>query len=418
MSNIAAIEQNQLLRLRWLGDRFFQLRVILGLVIVDSLSSWLLIVMYLTGHDFTWLVNVNFLVMTGWLALCAPRRFNSGLLMWIFLVAAAASVVKMFFLLSPERSFGFYHIATYWYGLLMPLFAIAFVSRFNESDQNRIADELVWFAKRFLVFALPGLLAYSLLFFLGYIQYFGMGLNLYYAYPHLVIGKTLLPTLFFLVICLISGKRATLLALLAQMLFRHVEVWRRNLVALITTCVVALLVVYGLYEYTGLLDRFKWILHGSYDWTSPKFLETSAGGRFEEIFGIYGYFVQHPFEALFGSPPGSYYSWARSWSDEIIHKNYAHLTWAGYVFRYGVVFTIPLFFYFLWALLKDLGSSGSLYITFVGIFTVSFFGALMVSDPASWLFLALFFRLGRRVGGYLPAGHNELGRTRGFYVQK
>ncbi len=379
-------------------SKFTLLRVLLGFSLVDSLSAWLLILLYLTGLDLIWIVNINFLLMFACMVLFVPRRLPLNFLTTLFLVAIGASALKMLLFLESVRTFDAYHLATYGYGLCMPLAALAFGSRFHPADLPRLERELRQYANYFLWIALPGIVVYSTLYFMGRIEYFGLGVNLYYIYPHLVASKTVGPTILFFAICFLTGKRASLLTLLVQVVFRHLAYWKGNVFGFAGAAALFFILMLGLYEFTELLDRFKWLFDGSIDFTDPRFLAVSAGGRFEELFGISAYFFQHPMDLLFGAPPGASYFWVLEWADYITTKNYSHVTWAGYLFRYGLIFALPLLVLFIWLLISNLGSTRPLFIVFVGILTVSFFGALLLTDPSAWLFVALFYQVTRPAG--------------------
>ena len=386
--------------------KFTGLRILLLFALLDGLSAWLLILLYLTGIDLVWLVNVNFASMAALLMLFAFRNLRISYLILLFGAALFVSVVKIALYLDDTREFEWIHFLTYAQGLLMPFAALCFGSQFTKEDSVEILNILNRYARAFLWLALPGILTYSVLYFLGRISYFGLGANLYYIYPFLAVKSPIFYSAFFVGVALITGKRASVVTILTQFFLLNCAVIRRQKILGTLVTVILIAILFWVYQNTDVLSRFNWILEAEFDFTDPYFLSISGGGRFEEIFGIYDYFQRHPFDVLFGSPPGSYYIWAIEWSDGYTAtKNYAHLTWIGYIFRYGLIFTVLLVVYFASCIYKNLGSRDPLFIAFCGIFVVSFFGALLITDPTAWILIALFLRVSRNPqGGTLSKG--------------
>ena len=87
------------------------------------------------------------------------------------------------------------------------------------------------------------------------------------------------------------------------------------------------------------------------------------------------------------------------WSGYDASKNYSHVTFFGYVFRYGVIFSTFLYLFLFKKIFQYFGSANPYYLVVVGIVSSSFFGANLVIDPTSWLFVGFFltrFTLGER----------------------
>lgn len=374
--------------------KFQGLKFLLLFSLLDGLSAWLLILLYVTGIDIVWLVNANFAAMSTVLIYFAFRKPRISRLMLLFLVAFIISVVKLSLYLGDGRGFEWFHFLTYFQGLIIPFAALCFGSQFSRQDSGEVLEIFNRYSRIFLWLALPGILTYSALYFLGHIAYFGLGANLFYVYPFLAMKGPTLYALFFLVIALITGKRASFVVILVQTLLINYTKFKRSKFWTVLFGLAFFAVGVWIYENTDLLFRFKWIFEADFDFSDPYFLSISGGGRFEEMFGIYEYFQQHPLDALFGSPPGSYYTWTLEWSGGYIAtKNHSHITWIGYIFRYGLILTVPLIIYFFYCIYRNLGSSNPFFIAFAGIFSTSFFGALLITDPTSWILIALFLQV-------------------------
>jgi hypothetical protein len=376
-------------------SKFLKLRILLYFSVVDSLSAWLLVLLYTTGLDLVWLVNLNLATMSILLVVFSINKFRLTAVSGFLGICVIMSLCKLVFFLEGARGFEWIHFVTYFQGLFLPIAALSFASKFNRDDLSVVQECLVRYAKVFMWVSFPGILVYSALYFLGYISYFGLGSNLYYVYPFVATRGVVVFTLIFFAIALITGKRATLVVLFFQFLLLQFKLIRSSKVSAVFLVGTFVLVVIWIYGNTDLFFRFRLIFETEFDFSDPYFLSISGGGRFEEVFGIYDYFKKYPFDLLFGSPPGSYYSWEIEWSEYTATKNYSHITWFGYIFRYGLFFALPLLGYFVYSIFRNLGSASPFFISFGGIFVVSFFGAVLVIDPMAWILIGMFFYLGR-----------------------
>jgi hypothetical protein len=379
--------------------KFTRLRILLSFSLLDGLSAWLMILLYITGIDLVWLVNLNFAVMSAVLILFSFHMSRVKHLTLLFGVTLLISLVKLALYMDDSRGFQWTHFVTYFQGLIMPIAALSFASQFSAEESNEVLKILTRYARAFLWLALPGILTYSALYFLGYISYFGLGANLFYIYPFLAAKGNFLYAAIFFAIALFTGKRASFITVLSQFFLLNYTSFRRSKIWTVLLGGALLTVTLWIYENTDLLFRFKWIFESEFDFADPYFLSISGGGRFEEVFGIYEYFIKYPFDLPLGAPPGSYYIWTLEWSDYAATKNYSHITWIGYVFRYGLFFTVPLIAYFAYLIFRNLGATNPLFIAFGGIFAASFFGGLLVVDPTSWILIGLFvYSCGKPLG--------------------
>lgn len=363
-----------------------KLKVALNFALVDALSPWLLVIFYITGIDIVWLVNVNFALFFCFLFFNIRYKQPSFYLFSIFALALLISIFKLVLAFYMSRDIDFSHAISYCYGLVMPLVVLSFSTRILDLDSQISSNLLKTFAKRYLILSAPGVLVYSFLYFQGRIEYFGLGVNLHYIYPFFLTGKVA-PVAGFLLLILMSGKRSVLLNFLFQTVLYNVGNIKANTLKSVFFLVVLCSSIFAVYTKTTLLDRFSWLFDGSFDFDDPYFLLVSGGGRFEELFGILDYFNNFTYEIFFGSPPGAFYTWSMDWSGYDATKNYAHVTIFGYIFRYGIVFAVLFYFYLFRILFLHLGSRNPLYIVFGGVVSSSFFGANLIIDPTSWLFI-------------------------------
>jgi len=375
------------------------------IALIDALAAWLLIIFYLTGIDLVWSVNIAFIAMTVLLVLTFRIQIRvswfSGFYLFLLIVAVAKAVLSIYL----DDGIEVQHIITYFFGLVMPFLALSFTARFSANDRLNVQAVLWLYSHRYTMIAFSAILVYSFLYFSGIVSYFGLGVNLHYVYPFLLSsGKGSTAILFFLII-LISGKRAVLINYLMQTVVHYFSVLRSR--PIIDVGMLASLIV-GLISaanYTDLLYRFTWFFNGEIDFSDAHYMYVSFGGRFEELQGIFEYFAKNPYQLIFGSPPGSFYIWEITEGSEYYAatKNYSHISLAGLIFRYGIVYGFGLYSIFSWMLVKYWSPKDPLYLVFVGIVTSSLFGANLIVDPTSWLFIGLLISL-RRGDKYASVG--------------
>lgn len=277
---------------------------------------------------------------------------------------------------------------------MIPILAFNFTNSFKVQDREFVLGECQRFAYRYAWIALPGLAVYSVLYLIGNITYFGLGANLHYIYPFFKDFNTLRVMLIFFVFILISGKRAVLLNFIAQNLVVYSSnIIRKPILGGGVTCISVLTIVV-LSTYSNFFDRFD--IYFELDFNDAYDLTVAFGGRFEEAIGILAYFKEHPGQILFGSPPGAYYEWIVDVSNYQASKNYSHVSPLGFLFRYGIVFTLMIYSCFLYLLVKLWSSKDPLFIVYVGILSSSFFGANLFIDPTSWVFIGLLCALSKK----------------------
>ena len=86
--------------------------------------------------------------------------------------------------------------------------------------------------------------------------------------------------------------------------------------------------------------------------------------------------------------------WRVDISDYEAVKSFAHLTWFGYVFRYGLVPTVLLLGYLVSLAVRRMDALNPLWLVFIGVLSSATFGANLFYSPTPWIFIALFVRFG------------------------
>ena len=375
-------------------NKYIFLKLVLLLAVLDAFSIWFLIFFYITGIDVVFLVNVNFIIMLAVFSCFMVFSINLSLISLLFYLILVVSILKLFIFSVDTNTIGLKHFLSYFIGVILPIVVFNLTSSFRAQDRKFVLSECQKFAYRYAWIALPGLIVYSILYFIGKISYFGLGANLHYIYPFFKDFNTFRVTFIFFVFILISGKRAVLLNFIAQ----NAVVFGSKI---IRKPVYGFFVIFGLVlgiislsKYSSFFDRFD--IYFELDFSDAYDLSVAFGGRFEEAIGILTYFREHPGQILFGSPPGAYYEWIVEVSNYQASKNYSHVAPLGFLFRYGIVFTLMIYSCFIYLLVKFWSNKNPLFIVYIGVLSSSFFGANLFIDPTSWLFIGLLYTLSKK----------------------
>ena len=382
------------------------IRLMMILCLLEVVPAFLLIMNYL-GVPLLGLVNVNQLVIFVGIFFLT-RKYSTranGYVGFSFLILLI-SLAKAFLVTGPiDYNFEPGAIFTYFYSLLMP--TIILVSVFSQSDvcADEILINLRWFSKWFLRFASLFIISYVFLNLSGRISYFGFGMNFHYAIPYFFQKNGIVA--FFAMLILLSGKRAVLINFILQYGLWMMGRFRRSpMPVIIVFLVVALTLVLSWDTVAYLLRRFinmynvlatADLSNGLLSLSNSYEAIVLFGGRLEEVVGVFDYFSKHPWEIWFGSPPGANYVWRVDFSDLDTVKSFAHLTWLGYTFRFGVLPTALLLGFFIFRIFRDWDTENPLWLVFVGIVTSATFGGNLFYSPVAWAMIAFYLKFGPEV---------------------
>jgi hypothetical protein len=145
----------------------------------------------------------------------------------------------------------------------MPLVSLVFAERSRHVTSIEFDGLMKWFAVWYLKLSISGVIPYILLYFGGYINYFGLGVNYHYIYPFFLSGG-MIPVWLFLVLSVFGGKRAVLVNYFVQTLFYFLSEFRRKISYVVLWVPVLVLIIYMIGDNTDLFSRFSWIYDGSF----------------------------------------------------------------------------------------------------------------------------------------------------------
>lgn len=383
-----------------------RMRLILALCLLDVVPAILVILAYL-GISLPQLVNITQLfIFFGIATLTRSLTLRSlPFLMFAITLLAISGLKSIFNFDYEDINFDASAVFPYLYSLVMPPIIFSSIYSQKNATGREILQELRWFSKWFVIVSFPIMGAYIALHYTGRIAYFGFGINFPYAAPYFF-HRTGFVVLFITII-LLSGKRAVLVNFIIQWVIYSIGELRRSPIKMIfLLCLAILFIISALPYLEFFLRRFflmtsVWSNSGSgFDFLSMSGSYESVAmfsGRLEEIAGVISYYKQHPAQFWFGSPPGANFLWEIDYAGYTEFKSYAHLTWAGYVFRFGAVPTSLLLVTLIAKLVAGWDAKNPLFLVYVAILSGATFGGNLFYSPVPWAMIALYFRYGKAI---------------------
>jgi hypothetical protein len=246
---------------------------------------------------------------------------------------------------------------------------------------------------------------------LGYIIYFGMGIQTYIlvsVYLATRSSKLYAPILFLTII--LTGKRSSFLIYLVQLFGPKIVARRFSFKGIITGLLVFSLFLYVSYQ-VGLMARFQLLVDLALGFDkddmdkSRHLFYLATSGRSEEI---YAYFIDQSHSLsvlLFGQLAGYSFVITDLAGNDYQHY-YFHISPLNFIFHFGIPVGILIIFHqfrlLIWALRYGSRESNIFCLLYVGFYLTSLFGASVIVDVSFWVlysychFLRQFNSKGRR----------------------
>lgn len=337
------------------------------------------------------------------------RGFFKYIYAGIFLTATISSIIKKRVYLTPESQlllfFGF--IATiigllnfginsetysHLYAVIMPVIMISngyYIGKSNFYDTN---EDKKYGRMMFWIFVLNAvtMLLYRVSFILGIVPYPAIATSgLFFSSLYYLSKKNMIMFIFGLILVIISGKRVTLVILLASAFYHLIRVNRlslKNIFRMFFGSAFFGAMGYYLLNFTPYLNRFV-TTFTNLNSSSTDSLDLATGGRASEILAFSEYLSKQPYRWLFGSGTG--------FKVEVFdgfYRHYSHFTPMGYIALFGIIFTVLLYLMFFKRLFNKIEITNTKYIFhlyYVGLLISSFSGGILFNDYKFWLFLGL-----------------------------
>lgn len=319
--------------------------------------------------------------------------FKLNLISKIFLLYSPL-VITYGLVMNPLSKASFSHF----YTLFMPIIMMSFgthiqikIEHFN-SLKHKFAS---LFRKSLFIlsFAIP---FYFLLNKLGIITYFGLSTFLTLFVAYFASQKDIKKTIWTMILIFLTGKRADLLGAVLILIFWfsrqylfHKKLFNLKNLAYMTILVSILSSIAVFFFKQGTLDRFKPVLEMKL--SDERSLYMGTGGRSDEIYTLVKKINENPIHWIIGSGVGATYIQKPFFKTQEyfeLKKHYSHFSPLGYIFVFGLIFTMILYALFISYFLKGYFIPVNFYnLAFTGYFFLSFLGAIPFVDVLFWLIL-------------------------------
>ena len=275
----------------------------------------------------------------------------------------------------------------------MPILGISFGISLAQSYDQKFEDYFIKLINICFYVTTLILLVYSYSYFItGNIQYWGLGTDLHLIIPFLLYQGRYFYLIIAFLLVLLSGKRATLLNVVMELLLIFSYKLKKLSVSSFPKLILFIILITFLFTYAsnqGVFERFEATLN--FDFSDEDSMTYAAGGRWEEVTGIIDYHNSNPYRWYTGAGFGGRYMWYIPLTNYYELKHYAHFSPVSYIFIYGAPFMIILYISFLNYFKKSLKyvRNPFIIIFIIGIFS-SFFGANLFVDIKLWVFCGIF----------------------------
>jgi hypothetical protein len=376
------------------------LTCLLWMMLLEAQLPWFLVAHYVVGFQAIWLFKFIPIFSMG--TIIVFHLYNSVRMPAISKAFLLVGVVgfPLGVVVNGLRPEGidFGSVYSHAFACALPILAISFGMHFYE---RKTAADLAR-VSRYFQYAFTStcvvVIVYVGLYQAGVIAYWGLGTPMQFYIPFLLAGAKYRLALLGLLLVLLSGKRATSLTVVFELLyFSLASVWQRKQGRTLILTLYGVAAAAGLVVMANLnaLDRFQAIAQISFD--DPYTLLVAFSGRWEEVVGVLQYMEAHPGTWLFGAGAGGAYNWVVLLSDYEEVKSYAHFMPVAYLFKFGLPFTLFVYCYFVRLMVKNRAHfADPYYLSFCACVIASMFGANLLIDVLPWFFCGYVVRLGAR----------------------
>ncbi len=350
--------------------------------------------LYLAGIDIVWLSKVP-LVSLFLLALVfhltRPIKISGESILFAF-AGSVAFIIGVF-----EYQFTRPAFVTHFYASLMPIISISFGRYFCKFCNDEVFNSFYRLMEKVFYLQVFILIAY---FYFYYIQgtwsYFGFGTGIGLASVYMLSVQKKYRFLLGVIFDLLSGKRSGVIAVISVTVIYYLRV-RHNSRFLIATSffllALMLLVLKDIGIFSDIFRRFELI--ADFDIADATAIFISTGGRLTEVFSIIDFLGENNYRWFIGSGMGAQYLFfdpRDGFQPELFH--YAHFSPFGYIFLFGVPFTILFYAFLFFRVTRGQILAGNFfYLGFLFLIITSFFGSNLFIDPRIWIFYGIVIQL-------------------------
>ena len=350
--------------------------------------------LYLAEVDIVWLSKVP-LVSLFLLALVfhltRPIKVSGESILFAF-AGSLALIIGIF-----EYQFTRPAFLTHFYASLMPIISISFGRHFCKFCDSEVLNSFGRLMEKIFYLQVFILLAY---FYFYYIQgtwsYFGFGTGIGLASIYMLSVQKKYSFLLGVFFDLLSGKRSGFIAVISVTVLyylRRPQNSRFIIGASFFLLALMLLMLKDVGVFRDIFRRFELI--ADFDISDATAIFISTGGRLTEVFSIIDFLDERSYRWFIGSGMGAQYLFfdpRDGFQPELFH--YAHFSPFGYIFLFGVPFTVLFYcFLFVRVLRGQILVGNFFYLGFLFLIITSFFGSNLFIDPRIWFFYGFVIQL-------------------------
>jgi hypothetical protein len=235
------------------------------------------------------------------------------------------------------------------------------------------------------------LIYFYLHFITGSVAYWGFGTDMHLLIPFILLQGKYSAVLVGIIFVVLSGKRATLLNVILELMMYFSYMLRSLRIKSLpkTIFITSVFIACFTFAYSlGAFSRFEASLQ--FDLNDEDAMLYATSGRWQEITGIIEHHNAKPERWILGSGFGGRYEWFIPLDNYLEMKHYAHFAPFAYIFLFGVPFTVLLYSFFIFYIIKgrDYLANPFMIVFVVGVFS-SFFGANLFVDIKIWIFFGV-----------------------------
>jgi hypothetical protein len=354
--------------------------------LVEFITPVVLIVHYLTGYEFNFLVKIASIIY--YILIIVFHVKNKIFINPILLLFLIFGLFSFFYGIWINNEIDGKFVSHLYFSTIPILgtsFGYHFAKKFNQ-DLKSFFLRIINIS--FFVTCVLLIVYFYLHFITGSIAYWGFGSEMHVLIPFMISQARFSTVILGIVFVILSGKRATILNVGLGVIIFFSNLLKSISIRTLPRFIFLIILLGGasvFANYQGAFSRFEQTF--SYDFNDDDLMYMATSGRWQEVTGILEHHNSKPYGWLFGSGFGGRYEWFIEYENYSELKHYAHFSPFAYIFVFGLPFTVLLYTIFINYVRKSLPFSKNPFVIvfIIGIFS-SFFGANLLVDIKLWFF--------------------------------
>ncbi len=368
-------------------------KIFWSIYLLEFITPIVLLIHYIFGYEVDFIIKVPSII---YFLLVVGFHFRNKLILTpltlIFLVFSVLSFFYGIFVGNKIDNKFISHI----YFASIPVLGASFGYHFAGLYEEKLKPFFLRIINiSFYVTCLILLVYFYLHFISGSVAYWGFGTDMHLLIPFILLQGKFKAVFVGVIFVVLSGKRATLLNVILELVMYFSYMLRSiTLKSIPKVILIAGVFIAGFtISYSqGAFSRFESSLQ--FDLNDEDAMLYATSGRWQEVTGIIEHHNTKPERWILGAGFGGRYEWFIPLDNYLEMKHYAHFAPFAYIFLFGIPFTILLYSFFIYYIVKAKHylANPFMIVFVVGVFS-SFFGANLFVDIKIWIFLGVVYFL-------------------------